>query len=134
MGHEACGISVGDCAVLEDIDTAMKAAMVHSLKVVKKRQEEQGGFIAWSDLKRIFEADGAAMFKPCTEEDVTRNNHHYEEKGFFIKFTDEPDRASIIKAETVMQETVNDSTIWEMLQIDKERIKLIFGSEGIQVT
>jgi len=120
--------------LLNDIDTAMKAGMVHSLKVVKKKQEEQGGFIAWKDLKSIFEADGSAMFRPCTEDDVTRNNNHYEESGLFFKLTDAPDRASVIKAEEVMKDCVNDSTIWEMLQIDKERIKQIFGSEGIGVS
>lgn len=133
--HEACALAIGDVSLLNDIDTAMKAAMVQSLKVVKQRQEEQGGFVAWSELKRIFEADGAAMFKPLTEEDVTRNDYEYDDTGgLFIKWKEEPSRSDIIKAENVMKRTVEDSTIWDMLQIDTERIKQIFGTEGIRAT
>jgi len=132
--HEHLGLNIGDTKLLKDIDAAMKAGMVTAVRAVKKKQAESGGFISWKDLTKVFESEGAALYRPCIEEDKTNNEHAWEETGLFLKFDGAPSGGAVAKAEECMKKTVNDAGIWESLEIDTELIKKVFGEEGIGVT
>lgn len=132
--HEHLGLNIGDTKLLKDIDAAMKLGMVNAVEAVKKKQGESGGFISWKDLTRIFESEGAELYRPCIEEDKTHSEHAWEETGLFLKFDGAPSPSAIANAEGCMKKTVRDADIWGMLQIDTDLIKKVFGEEGICVT
>jgi len=132
--HEHLGLHIGDTKLLNDIDAAMKAGMVNALKAVKKKQAESGGLISWTDLTKIFESEGADLYRPCIEEDKTKNKYAWEDTGLFLKFDGAPSLEEIAKAEDCMKDTVQDADIWKMLEIDTELVKKVFSEEGVGVT
>jgi len=131
--HHSCGLNVGENKLLMELDEAMQAAMAKAIASVQKKQLSQAGYISWTDLTHIFESEEAEMFKPMDIKTPSTKNHHIAESGIFCKFDGTPDLANLAKAEDTMFNTVNDAKIWEMLKIDKEKIKEIFGSEGVRV-
>lgn len=132
--HEHLGLNIGDNKLLKDIDAAMKAGMYYAMKAVKKKQAESGGFISWKDLTNIFESEGGDVYRACVEEDKWITEKAWEETGLFLKFDGAPSLGAIAEAEQCMKKTVKDAEIWAMLEIDTDRIKKVFGEEGVGVT
>jgi len=131
--HEECGLDFGSNALTADIDWRMQAAMLLQVQKIKAEQDNNGGFISWKKLRQLFESD-MEMFQPEPEKRGDwRTDYLFEDSGVYTKFSDSPDQAAMLRAEEKMKETVGNETIWKKLKIDVNRIKQIFGAEGVAV-
>merc|ERR1712154_71820 len=133
--HSTCGLEIGDCEHLKEIDGAMQVAMMNAMKKTRETQQAQGGFISFSQLQKYFESN--MEYHKLDKEDIRREDHLIKDSGVTWAVGGAPDRDWMLEAERVMRRTVQvpgvDADMWERLQIDTAKITEIFGDRGVGV-
>lgn len=132
--YDRCGLDVGPASMMEKLDASMKLAVMQVMKDIKEKQEENDGFMSFSQLKKHFEGN-EEIFLPI-DADIETDKHLCDHAGWKFDLQGDVNMALMHRARQVMKDCVNEKggmDIWDNMQINAEELCNIFGQTGVAV-